>query len=151
MSLQSWAQNGWLLPHKTSAEEIANLFGIIERDLKDCQVKGLSSDARLERAYNASLQSATAALCVSGYRVRGQEHHYRVIQSLELTLNDAKIVARLDAFRKKRNRLNYERAGAASDREVEEIIALAKALRTAVLAHIKQHHPEYLPKAIPAQ
>ena len=67
-----------------------------------------------------------------------------MIQSLELTLNDAKIVARLDAFRKKRNRLNYERAGAASDREVEEIIALAKALRTAVLAHIKQHHPEYL-------
>src|ERR1700691_5950667 len=129
MSLQSWAQNGWLLPHKTSSEEIANLFGIIDRDLKDCQVKGLSSDARLERAYNAVLQASIAALSVSGYRVRGQEHHYRVIQSLEFTLDDAKLVVRLDAFRKKRNRLNYERAGTTSDREVDEIVEFAKTLR----------------------
>jgi hypothetical protein len=149
MSLQTWAQNGWLLPHATSAEEIANLFAIIERDLKDCQVQGLSSDARLERAYNAALQAATAALYVSGYRVRGQEHHYRVIQSLELTLQDAKVATRLDAFRKKRNRLNYERAGAASDREVEEMIRLAQALRSAVASLIKQVHPEYLPSPKP--
>jgi len=27
--------NGWLRPHKTSADEIENLFMIIDRDLKD--------------------------------------------------------------------------------------------------------------------
>ncbi|MBI3485100.1 MAG: hypothetical protein HY012_08120 [Acidobacteria bacterium] len=64
-------------------------------------------------------------------------------------MNDAKVAARLDVFRKKRNRLNYERAGAASDREVEEMIGLAQALQSAVASFIKQLHPEYLPSPKP--
>ncbi|MBN1254885.1 MAG: hypothetical protein JXA50_06395 [Deltaproteobacteria bacterium] len=37
MSLKQWADNGWLHPHRTSREEIGNLFSIVERDLKDAQ------------------------------------------------------------------------------------------------------------------
>ena len=33
MSLQSWLQNSWLVQHITSAEEIANLLAISDRDL----------------------------------------------------------------------------------------------------------------------
>lgn len=48
MSLADWAKNGWLRPHKTSKEEIANLLEIVERDLKDASAKGLSDDWKFE-------------------------------------------------------------------------------------------------------
>ncbi len=38
MSLQSWLQNGWLVQHTTSPEEISNLLAISDRDLAACQV-----------------------------------------------------------------------------------------------------------------
>jgi hypothetical protein len=68
MSLQSWLQNSWLVQHPTSAEEIADLLRISDRDLAACQVAGLPTDWRLTIAYNAGLQAATAALASAGYR-----------------------------------------------------------------------------------
>jgi len=69
MSLQNWLNNGWLEEHRTSSQEIAALFAVADRDLSDCRTSGLSSDWRLNIAYNAALQTATAALAASGYRV----------------------------------------------------------------------------------
>src|SRR5207249_9102256 len=50
------------------------------------QSKDVSDDWRFAIAYNAALQAATAALAAAGYRASRENHHYRVIQSLELTL-----------------------------------------------------------------
>ncbi len=86
MSLQDWLRNGWLVEHKTSPAEIAELLAIADRDLADCQVQGLSPDWRLNIAYNAALQASTAALAACGYRAAREAHHYRVIQSLALTI-----------------------------------------------------------------
>ena len=80
MTLQDWLINGWLTPHKTTPQEIKDLLTVADRDLTDCQVSGLSSEWRLNIAYNAALQSATAALAASGYRAAREAHHYRVIQ-----------------------------------------------------------------------
>jgi hypothetical protein len=85
MSLQSWLQNSWLVQHATSPEEIKNLLAISDRDLSACQVKQLPADWRCTIAYNAALQAATAALATAGYRAARDNHHYRVIQSLEFT------------------------------------------------------------------
>ena len=35
MSLQQWAENGWLRQHQTSPQEISDLFAIVARDLAD--------------------------------------------------------------------------------------------------------------------
>ncbi len=43
MSLQQWADNGWLRPHRTSPEEIENLIKIVDRDLSDATER-VSSD-----------------------------------------------------------------------------------------------------------
>ena len=86
MSFADWVNNGWLVAHKSSKQEIANLLGIVARDLKDSQAKDVSDDWRFAIAYNAALQAATAALAAAGYRASRENHHYRVIQSLELTL-----------------------------------------------------------------
>ena len=68
MSLKNWRDNGWLVDHKTSAQEIADLLTVSERDLKDSSASGISPDWQLAIAYNAALQAATAALFASGYR-----------------------------------------------------------------------------------
>ena len=61
MSLQNWLDNGWLKKHKTSSREIKNLLGVAERDMSDSETSGLSSDWKLNIAYNAALQIAIAA------------------------------------------------------------------------------------------
>ena len=65
MSLQDWERNGWLQRHKTSPNEIRDLLAVVERDLADSATEGLSSDWRMNIAYNAALQAATAALAAA--------------------------------------------------------------------------------------
>ena len=145
MSLQNWLRNSWLVQHTATAEEIANLFAISDRDLAACQVKDLPSDWRFAIAYNAGLQAATAALAAAGYRASRDNHHYRVIQSLEFTINPGKkTVDAFDGFRKKRNLSSYDLAGAVSDKETHEMFKLAARVRMDVEAWIKKTHPELL-------
>lgn len=145
MGLENWMANGWLTEHRTSPQEIAELLGIVDRDLEDCAVPGLSSDWRLNIAYNAALQAAVAALAACGYRASRESHHYRVIQSLALTISvDQSLVSRFDRFRKKRNIGGYERPGTVSDREADEMIALARDLRKKVKDWLRSRIPELL-------
>ncbi len=145
MSLNDWVKNGWLVVHKTSPQEIKDLLGVTERDLRDCAAKGLSDDWRLAIAYNAALQCATAALAASGFRASREAHHFRIIQSLSFTLSlETEQVGLLDAFRKKRNTCDYERAGVASTAEANEITSLARELRQRLEVWLLQNHPELL-------
>ena len=145
MSLQDWLRNGWLVEHKTSREEVQNLLALADRDLIDSQIPALSPDWRFNIAYNATLQAATAALAVAGYRAAREAHHYRVIQSLAHTVKaDTKLVDRLDKFRKKRNVGGYERAGSVSEGEVTEMVTVARKLREDVESWIRQAYPKLL-------
>jgi hypothetical protein len=145
MSLQSWLQNSWLVQHKTSPEEITNLLGISDRDLAACQVKQLPADWRFAIAYNAGLQAATAALAAAGYRAARDNHHYRVIQSLEFTTAPGrKLIDIFDSFRKKRNISSYNVAGSVSDKEADEMLKLATSLRADVESWIRATHPALL-------
>ena len=145
MSLKDWSRNGWLVEHKTSPAEIADLLEIANRDLADCRVQGLSADWRLNIAYNAALQAATAALAACGYRASRDAHHYRVIHSLALTIGaDPSFVRKFDVFRKKRNISGYDRAGMVSDQEAKEMIALAERIGEDVKGWLESCHPEFL-------
>ena len=145
MSLKDWLSNGWLIEHKTSAQEIKDLLEVAERDIADCQASGLSPDWRLSIAYNSALQTATAALAVSGYRASRDSHHYRVIQSLADTIGaDASLVDQFDSFRKKRNIGGYERAGLISDQEATEMLSLAKNILDMVEKWLHANHSELL-------
>jgi len=143
--LQGWLENNWLVKHRTSAEEIASLLAIVERDLSNSQVAGLSPDWRLNIAYNAALQAAGAALAAAGFRAAREQHHYRTIQSLAFTLGwTAEKIGQLDNFRKKRNIGGYEIAGLVSEQEAGEMRELALALRDDVLAWLRKNHPKLL-------
>jgi len=143
-SLKDWLSNGWLAEHKTSVEEIEDLLELSERDIKDCQVSGLSADWRLNIAYNAALQAATAALAASGYRASRDSHHYRIIQSLAYTVGvKTDLIKQFDAFRKKRNIGGYERVGLVSEQEAKEMLTLAQDLLDMVKEWLRINHPEF--------
>lgn len=143
MSLPDWQRNGWLTAQQSSASEVRDLLGVIDRDLKDSAIDEISTDARLGMAYNAALKAATIALAAEGYRPSRDQAHYRVIQSLSLTIGaTAAEITRLDAFRKKRNISDYDRAGTTSEAEVAELRTLAAGLRKRVLAWLAVRHPQ---------
>ena len=85
VSLKEWLQNGWLVEHSPTPQDIRNLLEIADRDLVECN-QALSADWRMNIAYNAALQLATAALHAAGYRAAHGSHHYHAIQSLALTV-----------------------------------------------------------------
>jgi hypothetical protein len=118
---------------------------VVERDLNDSEAGGLSPDWRMNIAYNAALQAATAALAAAGFRASREQHHYRMIQSLRETIRiDVKTVNTFDAFRKKRNIAGYERSGLVSDADAEAMRALAVRVRDDVIAWLEKDHPELL-------
>lgn len=67
MTLKQWLDNGWLRPHKTTSQEIENLFMIVDRDLKDAET-GISDDWRFGIAYNAVLKLCTILLYTEGFK-----------------------------------------------------------------------------------
>ena len=147
MNLDDWLQNGWIGAHRTSPTEIIDLLGLADRDLRECQATGLSPDWRLAIAHNSALQSATAALAAAGYRAARDGHHYRTIQSLAFTIGaDGDLIAKLDAFRKKRNISDYERSGSVSAQEAREMLVLARSLKKTVEDWLKENHSKLLKK-----
>lgn len=145
MSLQNWLNNGWLTEHQSSSQEIAELLAVADRDLADCRTSGLSPDWQLSIAYNAALQTATAALAASGYRATRENHHYRIIQSLVYTIKaDTELVALFDQFRKKRNISGYDHVGMISNQEATEMFDLARRLRRNVEEWLCANYPDLM-------
>jgi hypothetical protein len=147
MSLQDWANNGWLRPHQTSTQEIADLLGIVERDLADAE-GNISSDWRFGIAYNGALKLCTILLQASGYRAEKNLQHYRTIAALPLILGEQRKddADYLEVCRRKRNTTEYDRAGEATEADATELIEFTKELRAEVLDWLKQHHPDFVPK-----
>lgn len=79
MSLTQWQNNGWLRPHKTDKEEIANLLAIADRDIADAANPQLSDDWKFGIAYNAALKLCTIMLYAAGYRPENTLAHYSVV------------------------------------------------------------------------
>jgi hypothetical protein len=144
MTLQNWANNGWLRAHKTSKQEIKQLFEIVERDLKDAQQQGLSPDWRFGIAYNAALKLCTILLYASGYRPEKALAHYRTLQALPLILGPEKDADAdyLDSCRSKRNIVEYDYTGGATDADAKELIAFVVDLKKEVIKWLKAKHPE---------
>ena len=146
MSLEKWAEYGWLKPEPSSRSEIKSLLAIVDRDLKDANLAGLSEDRRFEAAFSAGRTSANIALRASGYRTAIHAgHHIKTIESLELTIRaDAKLVQRMKTLSKKRNATSYDSAGNVSKQELDLAMKTAIELRRDVVGWLGKNHPEFL-------
>jgi uncharacterized protein (UPF0332 family) len=145
MSLKQWADNGWLRPHRTSREEINNLLNIVERDLDDAQ-RDISSDWRFGIAYNAALKLCRILLSAEGYRPSHELQHYRTLAALPEILGEAKKADAeyLEDCRKKRNIVEYDYVGGASESDADELAGFVKEFKDEVITWIKKNHPELL-------
>jgi len=148
VTLTQWHDNGWLRPHATSPEEIGSLFAIVERDLRDAQ-GGISPDWRFGIAYNAALKLCTILLYAEGYRPERTLQHYRTIQCLSMILGperrtDAEY---LETCRRKRNSVEYDYVGGASEDDVRELLDFTRDLRDQVLFWLKTTHSRLVPRS----
>src|SRR4030066_1221356 len=143
MSLKQWEDNGWLKPHKTSRQEIGNLLNIVERDLTDAG-KAISADWRFGIAYNAALKLCRILLSAEGYRPSHELQHYRTLAALPEILGEAKKADAkyLDDCRKKRNIVEYEYVGGASESDAEELIGFVREFREEGIAWVEEKNPE---------
>lgn len=145
MSLNAYLNNHWIRTHETSAQEIANLLAIVDRDIQQSQTPGLGPEWCFDIAYNSALQCATAALAAAGYHAARQNKHMRTIECLAFTVAlQSKDVDLLDRCRRKRHTAVYEQVGAVSDQEADEMVSFARRLRTHVEKWLKKEHPHLL-------
>ncbi|MBM3301831.1 MAG: hypothetical protein FJY85_18005 [Deltaproteobacteria bacterium] len=145
MSLEQWSSKGWLVAHRTSPQEVADLLRLMDRDLGDCRASGLSPDWRLNISCNAALQSAKAALAACGYRASREAQHMRIVGSLAFAAGMKPAdIQQLDMFRRKRNISDYERSGEVSAGEADEMVELAERIRQLVLEWLTKNHPELI-------
>jgi hypothetical protein len=150
MSLQDWLEESKISPHKATPKEIKNLFKVIDRDIADAGVSGVSTDRRFATAYNAALQLATVALLASGYRVTASKgHHFVTISSLPFTMGKSAVPRSnyLNVCRLTRNKTDYDRAGVTEDEEVAELLTEVVQFRQDVLDWLNRHHPALAPKS----
>jgi len=146
VSLAEWLANRWIVAHEPTVEEMADLFAVVDRDLEDAGLPGLSADWQLGIGYNAVLQLATLALAAEGFRMGRDRAHERAILSLRHTAGiEARTVDLLDAVRRKRNQINYEHAGATSAADAAAFHKVVMALRREVVRWLAQKHPALVP------
>lgn len=134
---------GRLRKHRTSAREIADLFGVVERNVADASVEAVSADRRFAIAYEAALELATITLFCNGYETYGTGHHFTTFQALKETMGDAgeSYADYFEMCRGKRKVTSYDRAGEISETEVKSLLEEVKAFKEEVLAWLRKHHP----------
>jgi hypothetical protein len=141
---QQWLAKGDVKTHQTSKQEIDNLRALIERDLADAAISGLSADRRFATAYNAALQVGTIAIACSGYRVAARTGHHKVTFEAAAVALGTEAVALSDYFdtcRRKRNVIDYMTSSVATDTESEEIVQKANEFRTLVEKWLRAKYP----------
>jgi hypothetical protein len=130
--------------HRTSKRELDEIRAVIQRDLGDAQIAGLSADRRFTTAYNAALQTATMAIACTGYRVTAKAGHHRVtIDAITLTVGNSgkRYADYLETCRRKRNVIDYTRAHVATDSEAGEIVKMATEFNDLVESWIESKFP----------
>ncbi len=140
MALENWFGIGKLIKHQTNKEELEAIFGVIDRCFKDAGLKGLSSDQKYISSYQAAFEAAIALVYCYGYRSIKAGHHYIIWQCMKELLEKDKRNAILlfENAAKKRNKLSYDIAGLASQKEADEIYNEAKNFVSLVKEKIKK-------------
>ena len=93
-----------------------------------------------------SITLCTILLYAEGYRAARTLRHYRTIQALLLILDPEQRADAdyLDSCRKKRNIVEYDYAGGATDDEASELAAYVLELCVKVLNRLKEDHLQLL-------
>lgn len=151
MSLEQWSRNGWLQRSDPTLPEIQKLLQVVDRELSDARVAGISADGRFQHAYTAGLQLCMLPLRAAGYQVpKGGSHHKRAIDSLRYTLgkSHAGTADYLERCSRQRGQAMYERVDVVSEEDATELFESAEQLRVDVVRWLKANHPALVPPGV---
>jgi uncharacterized protein (UPF0332 family) len=129
--------------HTAGKQELDGLRALVERDLTDAALTGLSADRRFATAYNAALQTAKMAVACAGYRIASTPGHHRLhfeAARIALGSNAEHFLDYFETSRRKRNIIDYDYASVATETEAKEMLAEAKAFVTFVEQWISSKH-----------
>lgn len=140
MKYKSLLNSNKITKHQTSKQEILELLGVAERDIKDSQLEHLSEDRSFATAYNAALQLCKIILAVEGYRTRGTGHHRTTFDFVEMSdiKGFNKFVIYFNKCRRKRNDIDYDRVFVVSSKENKEIIKNVVSFKDVLLIWLKE-------------
>jgi hypothetical protein len=148
MSWKDLVDNGYVRPHESSRAEIGDLLALIDRDLRDAAIEGLSDDRRFATAYNAALQLAKVAIAASGYRpAKGNSAHFISFDAVKTAIPTKEVTFLSDYFdtcRRKRNHIDYDASEVVTRTETEEIIRRTKEFRELVLQWLEAEYPKLI-------
>lgn len=147
MTWQQLLASNRIRTHTTSKNELDGLRSVVDRDLIDAAIPGLSADRCFATAYNAALQSSKMAIACAGYRVTGAGAHHASFEAVQLAMGPgiANLAAYFETCRRKRNTLDYDLAYVTSDAEAAEVLRKAGEFRLEVEAWIAANHPQFMP------
>ena len=126
------------------SQSIKRLLQAAERNIADAHVEAVSHENRFDAAYKTIMQLANLSLQASGYRTLTSKpgHHQTMLQALVKTIGlDRETMVMLDALRKQRNVADYS-GDIVTEATMNECIAQAENLLTAVTAWLHNYHAE---------
>lgn len=148
MSWQNLLANGSVNAHTTSQQEIGNLRELVNRDLQDAEIEGLSDDRRFATAYNAVLQLSKMAIACSGYRVSSNKvgHHrttFEAVKEAIVTQDVENLADYFETCRRKRNLIDYDATEVASETEADELVKKGREFQTIIEDWISDNYPAF--------
>ena len=120
-----WLDKGDIQTVHVNRKSLADLANLVDRDLNDAQVASLSADRRFAIAYSAALNLANYVIRKNGYRVTAKVGHHRItflIAGEALGRTAKNHLNYFDLCRRKRNKVDYDLAGVATDKDVADLI-----------------------------
>lgn len=148
VSLSTWLDEGYLKLQPPQPGEVARLLAVVDRDLADANIPGVSVDRRFATAYSAALGLAATVLRASGYRSSASRggHHWRTLSVLPELMGSAQLdrAAYLDSCRRARNAADYDRTDVVSADELAELLGDTLAFRNEVIDWLRAQHPDLM-------
>jgi uncharacterized protein YutE (UPF0331/DUF86 family) len=133
MNFKPWLDKGEIQKVVVTQQALNDLLRLVERDLKDSQIRELSADRRFATAYGAALNICSYLIRKEGYRVAGQIGHHRTTLQLAAEIagpSAEPYISMFEIARRKRNKIDYDIADTVSEREVAELIQAVIGFRT---------------------
>ncbi len=130
---QRWLDKNDLQKVHVNRKSLADLVTLVDRDLSDAQVASLSADRRFAIAYNAALNLANYVIRKNGYCVAAKVGHHRITFLVAGEALGKAAKNHLDYFdlcRRKRNKVDYDLAGVATEKDVAELIKQVMEFKT---------------------
>jgi len=151
MSLEEWKRIHWLKESVPTLAEITQLFAVVDREISDASISGLSVDGQYMHAYDAALNLCTIALRSSGYAVmKGQGHHKKTIEALPHCLGKdySEVADFIEVASRQRGQAMYDRTGVVEQKDAADLLQTAIDLRAAVIQWLGREHPKLVSKSI---